>query len=339
MDVTAKKILSDLKKGKFEPVYILQGEETYYIDLISDYIEHNVLSESERSFNQTVVYGKEAPVHAILNAAKRFPMMAERQVVVVKEAQSIPDLQKETGTKMMLDYLAHPLPSTILVLCHKHKTLDKRKTLGKKADKLAVVATFKRPYDNQVPAFVSEYVASKGFEIDDSGVQVFSEYVGNDLKRLTNEIDKVLGDEQPGSKLSAEKVMRMVGVSKEYNIFELQKALISRDKRRSLQLVNYFSANTRKNPLIPMVAYLYSFFSKLLIASSSSLRNERDLISLLKISPLAARDYSVALSNYSTQEILKGISYIKTADLKLKGVEAGSVSDGDILRELVFQLI
>lgn len=339
MDSAAKKILTDLKAGKYAPVYVLQGEETYYIDLIADYIEEHALTESEKGFNQVVVYGKDATVATILTHAKRFPMMAERQVVIVREAQEISDLQKETGSKLMLSYVSNPTPSTILVLCHKHKTLDKRKELGKKVDKLTLSAVFKKPYENQLPDFIQSYVTDKGFTIEDQGIRVLCEYVGNDLKRLANEIDKVLIASKKGDRITAESVMAQVGISREYNIFELQKALIQRDPIQANKIVNYFGSNTKKNPLIPLIAFLYSFYSKLLVASAASEKSEKGLVSLLKISPFAARDYSSALRNYSTSELVGNINYISEADLKLKGVNTGSAGEGEILKELVYRLI
>ncbi len=339
MDATAKKILTALKAGKYAPVYVLQGEETYYIDLIADYIETSVLSESEKGFNQVVVYGKDAPVSLILTHAKRYPMMAERQVVIVREAQEIPDLQKEMGAKLLLDYVSNPTPSTILVLCHKHKSLDKRRELGKKIDKLTLSAVFKKPYENQLPDFIMEYVKEKGYEVDDGAVRVLCEYVGNDLKRLTNELDKVMIALPTGDKLTADKVMAHVGISREYNIFELQKALIRRDPLQANKIVNYFESNTKKNPLIPAVAFLYSFYSKLLVASTASDKSDRSLVSLLKISPYAARDYNSALQNYSTSQLVNCIQSISEADLKIKGVNTTAVGEGQILRELVYKLI
>ncbi len=339
MDPNARKIISDLKSKKFSPVYLLQGEETYYIDLISNYIENNVLSESERSFNQIVLYGKESPVATILNNAKRFPMMAERQVVIVKEAQDIPDLGKDMGQKLMLDYFARPVPSTVLVLCHKYKSLDKRKELGKKAEQLTNSVTFKKPYDNQLPEFVEEYVNGKGHAIDDRGAQVLCEAVGNDLNRLANEIDKMLIGKKPGDQLNAEYVMSQVGMSREYNIFELQKALISQDTFKVIQIADYFAGNTKKNPLIMMVAFLYSFYSKLLVAAANSGLSERELVSALKISPFAARDYMNALRHYSLPKIIENITLLKETDLKLKGVNSGSEEESQMLRELVVRLI
>jgi len=339
MDAAAKKILAELKSGKYSPVYTLQGEEPFYIDLISNFIENNAISESERSFNQVILYGKDSPVNAILTHARRYPMMAERQVVIVREAQDIPDLQKESGGKLMLDYISKPVPSTILVLCHKHKTLDKRRELGKKIDQLTNSAIFKKTYDNQLPDFVSDYVKEKGFKMDDAAVRVLAEYVGNDLSRLANEIDKVFIGATKGESISAEKVMAQVGVSREYNIFELQKALIRKDALLAAKIVNYFEGNTKKNPVIPMVAFLYSFFSKLLAASTASDKSERGLVTLLKISPFAAKDYSNALQFYGTQKLIENISLIKQSDLKLKGVGSGDIGEGQILKELVFRLM
>ena len=178
MDASAKKILEKLKKKQYDPVYLLQGEETYYIDKISDYIETHALNSAEKGFNQVILYGKDAPMATILTNARRFPMMAERQVVIVREAQDIPDLNKETGSKLLLDYLKQPVPSTVLVLCHKHKTLDKRKELGKKAEQLATAGSFKKPYDNQLVEFVSEYFSEKKYTIEEEAARMLAEYVG-----------------------------------------------------------------------------------------------------------------------------------------------------------------
>jgi len=339
MDSGAKKILDKLKSRKYDPVYVLQGEETYYIDLISNYIESGVLTDAEKSFNQVIVYGKDVTVNAILTHARRFPMMAERQVVIVKEAQDILDLQKEGGAKMLLDYLQRPVPSTLLVLCHKHKTFDKRKELGKKIEQLTEAATFKKPKDNELGTFIQEHAASKQFKMDDRAIQVLAEFVGNDLNRLANEIDKVLINTQAGQTITADLVMAHVGISKEYNIFELQKALIRKDQLQANKIVNYFEANTKKNPVIPMVAFLSSFFSKVLIASSSPDKSDNGIATFLKINRYFAGDYSVTLRNYSGKQIMNTISLLKQTDLKLKGVDSGDASEGQLLRELVLRMM
>ena len=336
MDSAARKIIDDIRKNKIQPVYFLQGEEVFYIDRIADLIESNVLNETEKGFNQIVLYGKDVTVATVLSNAKRFPMMAERQVVIVREAQEISDLNKEMGTKLLLDYFSKPVPSTILVMCHKHKSLDKRKELGKKADKSGWVTTFKKPYQNQLPEFVQEYFSEKGFQAEHTGIQVLCEYVGNDLSRLSNEIDKLLIGRQKGETISSDYIMSRVGISREYNIFELQKALITRNAPKVFQIVQYFQANTKRNPVIVTVAFFYSFFSKLLVAAYAKDKSERGLVSELKISPYAAKDYSATLNLYSPGQIQRAVSLIKTADLKLKGVNSGSGEhEGQILQELM----
>jgi DNA polymerase-3 subunit delta len=330
--------MSDLKARKYAPVYFLQGEETFYIDLISNYIEANALQPAEKSFNQVVVYGKDAAMATILTHARRFPMMAEKQVVIVKEAQEIQDLNKETGSKLLLDYLKQPVPSTILVFCHKHKSLDKRKEVGKKIDQYALALNCKKIYDNQLPEFIYEYAQEKKISIDDRAVLALTEYVGNDLHRLANEIDKLTITSGVTS-ITLEQVMNQVGVSKEYNIFELQRAIIRKDTLMANKIVNYFEANTRKNPMIPVVAFLYSFFSKLLAASQSPDKSDKGLVTTLKISPYAAKDYSHALRQYHTEKIIQTIAHLKEADLKLKGVNSGSDTEGQIFRELVYRII
>jgi DNA polymerase III subunit delta len=338
MDAAVKSILNDLKARKYAPVYFLQGEETFYIDVIADYIEEHALSAADKSFNQVVVYGKDAAMATILTHARRFPMMAEKQVVIVKEAQEIQDLNKEGGSKLLLDYLKNPSPTTILVFCHKHKSLDKRKELGKKIDQYTTALNCKKIYDNQLPEFVAEYARDKNLSIEDRAVVALCEYVGNDLHRLTNEIDKLMIAAQ-GNSISLEQVMNGVGVSKEYNIFELQKAIIRKDTLLANKIVNYFEANTRKNPMIPVIAFLYSFFSKLLAASQVADKSDRGLVSSLKISPYAAKDYVYALRQYPPDKIIHTISSLKEADLKLKGVNSGSDTEGQILRELIFRIV
>jgi len=338
MDKQATEILKKLKTGNFEPVYFLQGEEPYYIDLISNYIEANALAEHEKSFNQILLYGNDVNVISILNQARRFPMMAERQVVIVKEAQDITDINKEEGAKHLLDYLKNPVPSTVLVFCHKHKSLDKRKELGKSIEKLCVAATFKKIYEYQLPSFIADYVKEIGQKMDDQAIHVLAEFVGTDLHRITNEIDKLYIGKVAGTIITAAQVMSKVGISKDHNIFELQKAIITKNTLHAEKIARYFAANTRKNPIIPIVAFMYSFFSKLLIAASTELSSEKELISVLKINPYTVKDYSLALRNFSRDKIISNISLLKQADLKLKGVNSIE-NDGESIRELVYRLI
>lgn len=339
MNADVKKILTDLKARKYGPVYFLQGEETYFIDLISDFIEANVLSESEKSFNQVVLYGKDVTMATLLTHARRYPMMAERQVVIVKEAQEITDLNKEIGAKLLLDYVTKPVPSTVLVFCHKHKSLDKRRELGKKIGNYTITLTSKKLYDNQLPEFVAEYFRERKISIEEKAIMALCEYIGNDLNRLTNEVDKLLVTHQEGTTVMLESVVTQVGVSKEYNIFELQKAIVHHDVLLANKIVNYFESNTRKNPIIPVVAYLYSFFSKLLAASQLTDKNDKAIASSLKVSPYAVRDYSLALRQFSPLKIIDNISLLKDTDLKLKGVNTGAETDGQLFRELVYRIM
>lgn len=335
----AKKILADLKARKFGAVYFLHGEEPYFIDLIANYIEEHVLTDAEKGFNQVVVYGKDSPMATILTHARRYPMMAERQVVIVREAQDIPDLNREAGSKLLLDYLQRPVPSTVLVFCHKYKTLDKRRALGKQIDKLAITLDSKKLYDRQLPDFIRDYFADRNVSIDEKAVDMLAEYVGNDLSRLTNEIDKLLLNQKQGEKVTVEQVAKQVGISREYNIFELQKAIATGDTLRAGKIVNYFESHTRRVPIIPAVAFLYSFFSKLLVAAHLPDKNERSIASALRVSPYAARDYSQALRRFDRQKLTEGISLLRQADLQLKGVNSGSATPGQIFRELVYRIM
>jgi len=227
----------------------------------------------------------------------------------------------------------------VLVFCHKHKSLDKRRDLGKKIDQYAVTLNAKKLYENHLPDFVDEYLKEKKVHADDRAVQVLCEYVGNDLHRLANEIDKLIISLPAGGGITVEQVMNQVGVSKEYNIFELQKAIVQHDALLANKIVNYFESNTKKNPMIPVVAFLYSFFSKLLIASQVADKSEKGLATELKVSPYAIRDYTLALRYYQLPKIVANIAALKDADLKLKGVNTGATDDGQILRELIWRLM
>jgi DNA polymerase III subunit delta len=340
MDASIKKLLTDIQKKKFQSVYVLQGEEDYYIDLVASALENNVLQEHERSFNQIILYGKDVPVATVLNNAKRFPMMADRQLVLVREAQEIPDLNKEQGIKLMLSYINNPVPSTVLVLCHKHKSLDKRRELGKKAAALGFMFSFDKPKQYQLPDFVSAHFSDRGYKVESSGIQALCEYVGTDLNRMVNEMDKLLIGKTKDELITAEYIMARVGISREYNIFEFQKAVLMRDVPKVFQIVQYHQANTKRNPVIVTVAFFYSFFSKLLMAAYAKDKSPNGLISELKINPYAAKDYAQSLSSFSPDQIQKAITLLKTADLKLKGMNTGSAEDdGQILQELMIGIM
>jgi DNA polymerase III subunit delta len=339
MSHTPEAVLEQLKKRQFAPVYFLQGEEAYYIDQIADHIEANALQEHEKGFNQIVIYGKDVDVATILLQAKRFPMMSEKQVVIVKEAQSIQDLEKEDGIKQLEAYFQNPLPSTILVFCHKHKTLDGRKALSKAVSKHAVLVTTKKIYENQVPTWVSAYIRSKGLQATPKAVVMLSEFIGSDLSRLTNEIDKLLINLKPGQTIDERIVQENVGISKEYNIFELQSALIAQDILKANRIIQYFGANPKSNPLIPNLSMLFSFFTKLLSMHFIADKSEAGIRKELGSKSFLLKEYIHALRVYPVLRCIDIIHFIRVADLQVKGITDGNMAEGEIMKELVFKIL
>ncbi len=339
MASTPDAVLKKLKANQYAPVYFLQGDEPYYIDLIANHIEKHALQEAEKGFNQMVMYGKDAQMNAIITNARRFPMMAERQVVIVKEAQDIPDLGKPDGQKLLEGYLASPVPSTILVFCHKYKSLAKNRTIYKALDKHAVVVNTKKMYDNQVPAWVEGYIKGKGHTIDAKAVQMLADYIGNNLERLTNEVDKILINFEGAVALTPDHVQKYVGISKEYNAFELQKALSFKDILKANTIIHYFAANPKDHPLIPIIALLYGFYAKLLVVHHSKDKSPKGLAATLGVNPYFVKDYLMAARNYPLLKVMDIMGYLKQADLQSKGVNAGSATEGQILKELVFKIL
>lgn len=339
MAQTADSVLKDLQAGRYSPVYFLQGDEPYFIDKIADFIEKHALSETEKGFNQMIMYGKDVEINAILNNARRYPMMSERQVVIVKEAKDIQDLNKQEAQAMLENYVKNPLPSTVLVFCHKYKTLDGRKSLPKTLDKHAILVTTKKLYENQLPDWITKYVTDTGFTIDRKAAFMLAEYIGNDLERLANEIDKVLINFQEKVQLDASLIQKYVGISKEYNVFELQKALTVRDVVKANRIVQYFEANPKNHPVIPMIAMLFSFYSRLLLIHHAGERSDSGVARLLKINPFFAKEYLLATQHYSLPVVIRNISFLREADLRSKGVDSGGLTEGQLLKELIFKLM
>ncbi|OGX86990.1 DNA polymerase III subunit delta [Hymenobacter glacialis] len=343
MNFEADAILKQLQQRQFQPVYFLQGEEPYYIDVVADLIEKTALAEHERSFNQVVVYGKDIDVAGILGQAKRFPMMAERSVVIVKEAQTVADLEQERSWPFLEAYLKNPLASTVLVFCYKHKTLDSRKKLGKllsgKESPVALM-TSKKLYDNQVPQWLTANVRSRGQQITGQATAMLAEYIGADLGRLANEVDKLVLNLQPGQAIDEELVQRLVGISKDYNIFELQKALVQRDVLKANRILGYFAANPKANPLIPNLTLLFGFFTKLLVLHQAGPNpGDGEFKKLGIMNSFAQKDYQQAMRAYPAERVANIIHLIRRADAQSKGIESGSMDDGEILRELVWLIL
>lgn len=334
-----EQVLVALKSGKFAPIYFLQGEETYFIDLISDYIERYALADHEKGFNQVVCYGKDSNIGSLLTQARRFPMMAEKQVIIVKEAQDIADLGREDSQKLLESYIERPLTSTILVFNYKHKMLDGRKSLAKTLDKYAVLVDSKKLYDNKIPEWIASYLKDKGISIHPAAIQMLADSIGNDLSRLSNEIDKLLINCRDKKEISTDLVQQYVGISKEYNMFELQKALTNKDVLKANQIILYFEANPKNNPVIVVIATLFTFFCKLLVSHESNDKSEAGLAKTLGINPFFVKEYLQAIRVYPLIKIIHIIHYLKIADLQAKGVESGQMTDGQILKELIYKIL
>lgn len=335
----ASQIISDIKSGQYAPVYFLQGDEPYYIDLISGLVEQHALDEAAKGFNQIILYGKDVRVNDVLGNAKRFPMMSDRQVVIVKEAQSIIDLGKEAGDQAFIHYLENPLPSTILVICYKHKKMDRRKALFKSFDKHAVVLTSTKLYDNQVPDWIRNYFREKEFNITDKSIFMIAEYIGNNLERLANEIDKMLINFKEKEEINDHHIQKYIGISKEYNAFELQKAVAQKELVKANKIIHYFEANPKSNPVIPIISLLFSFFSKLLMLHATPDKSDNNLASVLKVNRFFIRDYTQAARNYPPNKVIQVIHDLRHADLQSKGVNAANLPDGQILKELIFKIM
>lgn len=339
MSLHPDQVLNDLKTGKYEPVYFLQGEEPFYIDQITDYIEANCLQEAEKGFNQTIMYGKDATMSQVITNARRFPMMAERQVVIVKEAKDIQDIGKEEGQKLLMDYLDNPVPSTVLVFAHKHKKVDGRKPLSKALAKKALLLNTAKLRDYELPKWIESYVKSRGLAINYPSVQLLAEYIGTNLERLSNEISKVAINLKAGEEINESLIQKYVGINKDYNVFELQKAISGRDIVKANKIVNYFSANIRANSIIPMIALLYSYYTKLLLVHSAKDKSDAGLSRVLKVPPFVVKEYKMASANYALTKVIQNIGHLREADLRSKGVNSGAIAEEEILKELVFKLM
>lgn len=329
------KILQDIRNKTFAPVYFLMGDEPYYIDLICDTIVANVLSESERDFNQTILYGADIEDFGIvINTAKRFPMMAQHQLVVVKEAQMIRSIESLTY------YLQKPLRSTILVICYKGSY--KSKKILAEIGKVGVLYESKKLYENQLPAFISNYLAEKRMTIDPKASAMMADFIGADLNRLTGELDKLAITLPEGqTRITAESVERNIGISKDFNNFELLNAIINRNVYKANLIVRYFEQNPKNNPLVVTISVLFNFFANLMLCYFAPDKSENGLVGELKLrSAFQARDYIVAMRNYNAFKCIEIIDCIRRSDAKSKGVNSGAMSqDSDILREMVFRIM
>ncbi len=333
--MTYEQIISELKNKVYHSVYFLTGEESYYIDKVSDFIDDNVLNETEKEFNQTILYGEETDVQTIISCAKRYPMMANYQVVIVKEAQRVDDIED------LQKYIEKSLKSTILVICYKYKKIDGRKTFARKIAEKGVFFESKKIYENQIPSWINIYVAEKEYKISPKATVILAEYLGNDLSKIVNEINKIIINIPKGSEITHQLVFDNIGVSKDYNIFELQNALGKKDVLKANQIINYFGATPKENPLVKNMFILYTFFNKLLIYHGLEDKSKSNVASNLSVHPIFVNDYITAGKNYNLPKIIKIFSYLREYDLKSKGVESTSTSvpDGELYKELIYKIL
>jgi len=326
-------IIGDIHKRKFTPVYLLEGEETFYIDEITKALEEHVLKPEEKSFNQTIAYGKDISPLDIKMAAKRYPMMSEYQLIIIKEAQNIGDIDQ------LEDYLENPLSTTILVLCYKGKKVDKRKKVGKLFGKYTHF-TSERLRDYEVTTWIEKYVKAKGRNIDVKGVQLISDYLGNDLGKIANEIDKMLINvKQEVAIITEQHIEQNIGVSKDYNIFELQKAIGQKNFNKAIQITNYFASNTKQHSIIPIIANLYSFFSKIYTYHNIKSRPKKEIALTLGINEFFVDEYRQASVNYYPGHIEQIFGFLKYYDLRSKGVNDTGTDEGQLMIEMVVRIL
>lgn len=334
MAVTYEEIISDLKRRIYKPVYFLTGEEPYYIDLIVDYIEENVLNESEKAFNQIIVYGDDTSIPAIIDTARRFPMMSSHQVLIVKEAQSLKKLED------LLVYLEKPLASTILVFCYKYKTIDKRTKLYKVLGTNSAFLESPRLRDYQVPAWIERYLMTKGIKADPSASAMLTEYLGTDLHKIVNELDKLIMMLPKGKPfVTSALIEQNIGISKDYNNFELQKAIGDKDITRANMIVNYFANNPKDNPVFLTITSLFVLFSKILTYHYLTDKSKNNVAAALKINPFFVRDYEIAAMKYNIAKTVQSIALLRTFDMRSKGYGDAGTDQGELLKELVYKIL
>lgn len=338
------KIILDLKNKVYHPVYFLMGEEPYFIDEVSNFIEKNVLQESEKEFNLTILYGNETNIQTVLNEAKSYPMMSNHRVVIVKEAQNMKDLipkgeVKEGASSPLLFYLNHPQKSTLLVFCYKYKTVDMRTSTGKLLDKKAVVLKSDPLYEYKVPKWIDEFVSSKKYSIDSRASQLLTEFTGNNLSKIANELEKLFLNLPEKSKITLNHIQQYIGISKEYNNFELQDAIGKKDILKVNRIITYFAGNPKDNPMVVTVASLANYFTKVLLYHTLTDKSQNNVAAALKINPFFVKDYARAAQNYSLGKTISIISLLREYDMKSKGYDSTNIPEGELIKEMVFRIM
>lgn len=326
-------IVADIKKGNTKPIYFLMGEEPYYIDQISDFIEDNVLDETEKGFNLQVMYGRDVAIDDIISAAKRYPMMSEKQVLIVKEAQ---DLSR--SIEKLVSYAENVQPTTVLVINYKYKKLDKRKKLYKAIDKVGVLFDSKKLYDNQVADWIRRVLSGKNYKIEPKAAQMLVEFLGTDLSKIANELKKLMLILPKETIITDHHIEENIGISKDFNNFELLKAIGSVNVVKANRIINYFVENPKNNPTVMTISLLNNFFTKLLLFHGLQDKSKSSVSKSLGVGFYFVDDYFLAAKNYTMRKVAKVIGYLRDADVKSKGVGANQTQE-DILKELIFKIL
>ena len=331
--MSAEQIIRDWKKKQFKPIYWLEGEEEFFINEIMDYAEHQLLPEEEKAFNLTVFYGKDADWASVINACRRYPMFAERQVVLLKEGQQMRDIAKLEG------YIQHPLGSTVFVVSYKHKKVDGRSKLAKLLKDKGELLSTKKMYDSQLPEWVTELLEAKGLTIQQKALYLLIEHIGNDLIRLKSEIEKIQINLGGRKMILEDDIQNFVGISKEYNVFELQSALARRDSEKAFRIIQYFESNPKAGPVQLVFPALYSFFSKVYMIFSIPGPDEKTTASVLGVSPFFVKDYLLAAKNYGFAGVEKVLLLLHQYNLKSVGVDSVGIEDAALMKELLVKMI
>lgn len=331
--MSVEKIISDWKKKNFKPVYWLEGEEEFFIDKAMQYAEHHILNEGEASFNLSVFYGKDASWADVINACRRYPMFAERQVVLLKEAQQMKDIEK------LESYVENPLGSTVFVVAYKEKKLDARKKFAKTIKEKGVLVSTKKMYDRDLPEWTQELLQTKGLTITPKGLALLVDHIGNDLVRIENEIDKLSVNLGKRTSISEDDIERYIGVSKDYNVFELQSALAAKDLSRSIRIIQYFESNPKAGPIQLILPSLYGFFSKVFMVFGAGASDEKTVAAAIGVNPYFIKDYMQAAKLYSYPGVEKVLLLLHQYNLKSVGVGSHNTNDASLLKEMVVKLL
>jgi DNA polymerase-3 subunit delta len=331
--MSIERIISDWKKKIFKPIYWLEGEEDFFIDKVMDFAEHHILAESETSFNLTVFYGRDANWADVVNACCRYPMFAERQVVLLKEAQHMRDIDK------LESYVEKPLSSTVFVVAYKEKKVDGRTKLAKMLREKGEMVTTKKMYDNQLPEWTSELIQSKGFSISQKALFILVDHIGNDLSRIDNEVNKVLVNLGMRKNINEDDIEKYVGISKEYNPFELQDALAKKDITKAIRIIQYFERNPKAGPIQLILPTLYNLFSKTYMIFGQTSKDEKAIATSIGVSPYFVRDYMLASRNYGYEGVENALLLLHSYNLKSVGVKDTGTSDASLMKELVAKIL